>query len=389
MAKKKDYYEVLGVKRDASEADIKKAYRRLARKYHPDVNKNNKQAESRFKEISEAYQVVGDTEKRQKYDQLGHDAFNMSGFDPRGGGQNAWGGIDLSDIDFSSYSGDRRGFSDMFSEFFGRFKQREPSGVDPEVSSDQSRGQDVQYYMDVSFEDAVRGLSTIITLSGDVTCASCSGSGNAPNSRMTPCGECRGTGMVQSGGVFSGTRQCPHCNGRGVVSSTPCPTCRGTGVTAAQQKIQVKIPAGVDTGSKIRLAGKGQVGRFGSPSGDLYIITRVKAHPYFERKGDNIYCEVPISVSEAALGAKIEIPTLDGTSSLRIPPGTASGTVLRLKDKGVSSLKGATRGDFYVKLKIVFPQVIDEDSRELFRKLERQAKFNPRVEIEKYAVKGD
>lgn len=387
MANTKDFYEVLGVKRDATEAEIKKAYRRLARKFHPDVNKNNKQAERKFKEISEAYQVVGDAEKRRKYDQLGHAAFSSGGFDPRAANHAGRAGFDFSDIDFSTFTGgDRRGFSDVFSELFNRFRQREPA---EESAGEQPHGQDLQYYMDLSFDDAIRGVSTIIGISGEVVCGTCGGNGSAPGSRQVSCPECQGTGSIQAGGgLFSGSQPCPRCHGRGSVASNPCPTCRGSGVTTEQQKIQVKVPPGVDTGSKIRVAGKGQAGRGGSPPGDLYIITRVAAHPFFERKGDNIYCEVPVTVTEAALGAKIEIPTLDGNSILRIPPGTSSGTVLRLKEKGVPHLKSGSRGDLYVKVKIVFPPVIDEDSRELFRKIERQSKFNPRLEIEKMAVKG-
>lgn len=382
---KRDFYDVLGVKRDASEAEIKKAYRRLARKFHPDVNKNNKQAEKKFKEISEAYQVLGDEEKRSKYDRFGHNAFSASGFDPRTAGPNAAQGFDFSNFDFSSTSGDRKGFSDILSDLFGRFRQQGDAS-DAFRQSEPSRGQDLQYYMDLSFQDAVQGVSTIIGMQVNTPCQHCQGTGQEPGTQPMQCPECRGTGSTQaSGNLFSVPRQCPRCNGTGMVAVTPCQKCKGLGTNADTAKIQVKIPPGVDSGSRIRLAGKGQPGQHGAPAGDLFIITRVKTHPFFERKGDNIYCEVPITVSEAALGAKIEVPTLDGTSLLRIPPGTASGTVLRLRSKGVPSLKSKSRGDLFVKIKIVFPPVIDEDSKELYRSLSQRSSFNPRRELEQYS----
>ncbi|MFC1848824.1 molecular chaperone DnaJ [candidate division CSSED10-310 bacterium] len=380
---KRDYYDVLDVKKNASEAEIKKSYRRLARKFHPDINQNNKQAEKRFKEISEAYHVLSDPEKKKKYDHFGHSAFSMNGFDPRGGRAEGFG-FDFSNFDFSGFKGEKRGFGDFFSDLFGRSKQEEPATGKRQRTQ---KGQDLQYYMDISFQDAVRGVSTVISVQKQVLCKRCSGSGNSPGSRPVQCPDCNGTGSISSSTSFLQVPEtCSRCQGRGTVSLDPCATCRGSGMTPDVQKLQVKIPPGVDTGSKIRLTGKGQPGLKGMPAGDLYIITRVKADSFFERKGDNLYCEVPITVSEAALGTKIKVPTIDGHTMLRIPPAAASGTVLRMKSKGVPHLKGGGRGDMFIKLKIVFPQVLDEDSKELFRKLAQSSRFNPRAQLEAYTI---
>jgi len=384
---KRDFYDILGVKKSASDAEVKRAYRKLARKFHPDVNPNNKQAESRFKSISEAYQVLSDADKRKKYDRFGHAAFQMDGFDPRSAGRGAEGfGFDFSNFDFSSMGGDKRGFSDLFSDMFGRFRQREPSASQ---ARGPQKGQDLQYYMDLTFKDAVHGVSSVIKIQKQVPCKRCSGSGNSPGTNPVQCPNCNGAGTVNAGGIIQMAQTCPRCQGRGTVSLNPCSSCNGSGATAELQKLNVKIPPGVDTGSKIRLAGKGQPGQQKGPPGDLYIITRVKAHPYFERKGDNIYCEVPISVTEAALGTKVEIPTIDGTSILRIPPAAPSGKVLRMREKGVPNLKGGRRGDMFITLKIVFPKVIDEDSKKLYRELEQRSQFNPRSDIEKYTRRRD
>lgn len=382
---KKDYYQILGVKKGASDAELKKAYRKLARKYHPDVNPNKEQAEQKFKEISEAYAVLGDPQKRKKYDRFGHAAFSAEGFDPRNAGMGP-DGFDFSNFDFSSFSGgDKRGFGDIFSDIFGKFKGQEQSGARQQRGP--LKGQDLQYYMDISFADAVRGVSSVISIQKEVACKTCSGSGNKPGSRPAQCPDCNGTGSVSAGGgIFNINQTCPRCRGKGTVILDPCPDCQGSGRKIETQKIQVKIPPGVDSGSKIRLAGKGQPGVNGAPPGDLFIITRVEKHPFFERKGDNIYIEVPVTVPEAALGSKIELPTLDGSSVLRVPPGTASGTVLRMRGKGVPSLKGKTQGDLFVKIKIVFPAVIDEDSKDLYRKLKKREQANPRENLQTYKM---
>lgn len=382
---KKDYYEILGVKKNASDAEIKKAYRRLARKFHPDVNPNSKKSESQFKEISEAYTVLGDKGKRKKYDQFGHAAFGNEGFDPRNYRGAEGFGFDFSNFDFSSFGQDKqRGFGDIFSDIFGRFRQKDTSTARKHTTQ---KGQDIQYYMDISFRDAVQGVSTIVQIQRQVSCKKCNGSGNATGSKPVQCPDCEGSGKINAmGGILQIPQTCPRCQGRGTVVLDPCQTCRGSGLTTELQKIQVKIPPGVDNGSKIRVSGKGQAGMNGGPPGDLFIITRVKSHPFFERKGHNIYCEIPVTATEAALGTKIEIPTLDGVSSLRIPPATNSGTVLRLKNKGIPRLKGGERGDMFVKVKIVFQKVIDEDSKKLLRELEKRLQFKPREELTRHAL---
>lgn len=373
-----DYYDILGIKKGASDAEIKKAYRRLARKFHPDVNPNNKIAENKFKEISQAYQVLGDPEKRKKYDRFGSSAFNMNDFDPR---SRRGGGFDFSNFDFSSFSGGRKGFGNIFSEVFGQFN---PRGHSATHSKKKKKGQDLQYYMDLSFIDTYRGVSSVIRIQKQVVCKVCKGSGKAPGTKTVQCPDCQGSGVISSGNIFQSSQPCPTCKGQGKIALSPCSACNGSGYTMEVQKVQVKIPPGVDNGSKIRLSGKGQPGRNGGAPGDLYIITRVKKHLFFDRKGVNIYCEVPISAPEAALGAKIRVPTIDSETMLRIPPGTASGKTLRLKGKGFPNLKNNKHGDLYVTLKIIFPKVIDEDSKKLYRELQERAHFNPRENIKQF-----
>jgi len=366
---KRDYYEVLGVARDASDKEIKRAYRRLARKYHPDVNPNDKAAEAKFKEATEAYEVLSDPAKRRQYDQYGHQAFGAAyeAGQTRGGGP---GGVDFSQFDFGAPAG----FEDLFSDLFGR--------RGPTVEAGPSRGEDLHYSIDLDFEDAVRGLSTEITLQRQVACPACQGSGIGVGGRLQNCPACGGSGRARLGlGLFGGYRACPTCRGTGKVPSTPCASCTGGGAVLTSERIAVKIPPGVDNGSTVRLQGKGHVGRGGGPPGDLYIVTRVRSHPFFERRGDNLYCEVPITVTEAALGAKIEVPTVEGRASMRIPPGTNSGQVFRLRGLGVPHLKGGGRGDQFVTVKIVVPQNLDPRSQELFRELARLRPEDPRRAI--------
>lgn len=363
---KRDYYDVLGVARGASEKEIKRAYRRLARKHHPDVNPNNKAAEARFKEVTEAYEVLCDPAKRQQYDQFGHQPFGGAhgGAPPQGGGT---GGFDFSQFDL----GGPGGVQDLFSDLFGRRGYSAQTGP--------AKGEDLHYSIDLDFEDAVRGLSTEIDLQRHVTCSTCQGSGIGAGGRLQPCPACKGSGRARAGPGFIGGQQvCPHCRGTGKLSSTPCVSCHGNGAVLKNERIAVKIPPGVDNGSNIRIQGKGHAGRAGGPPGDLYIVTRVRSHPFFERRGDNLYCEVPITVTEAALGAKIEVPTVDGKASMRIPPGTSSGQVFRLRGMGVPHLKGSGRGDQFVTVKIVVPQNLDARSQELFRELGRLRPEDPR-----------
>jgi molecular chaperone DnaJ len=367
---KRDYYEVLGVKRSATDKEIKKAYRRLAREHHPDLNPGNKEAERRFKEISEAYHVLGNAELRNKYDQFGHRAFEQ-GAGPGGGFDSTdFTTFDGRDFGFGRGGG---GFGDLFENLFGQRRESQTRAA--------TRGQDLQYTMEISFEDAARGVTTPISITRSDPCSECAGSGQRPSSRRQTCPECGGSGQRQGGMGFFGLGQaCTRCEGMGTITGEPCSRCHGRGVMPTTERINVKIPPGVDTGSKIRVAGKGEAGRNGSPAGDLYILTKVRSHPLYERKGDNLYVDVPITVTEAALGASIEVQTLDGPVMMKIPPATQSGQTFRLSAKGMPHLKGEGRGDQFVRIKIVLPRNLDERSKQLLRDFERLNPYNPRME---------
>ncbi|MDD5559446.1 molecular chaperone DnaJ [Candidatus Methylomirabilis sp.] len=363
---KRDYYDVLGVRRGASDKEIKQAYRRLARKHHPDVNPNNKAAEAKFKEITEAHEVLSDPAKRRQYDQFGHQPFGVGHeADQRPGA--GPGGFDFSRFDI----GGPGGIEDLFSDLLGRRGQEAQAGP--------SKGEDLHYAVDLEFEDAVRGLSTEISLQRRAPCPSCLGTGAGTGGQLRACSACGGSGRVRGKlGLFGGHQACPRCKGTGKLPSSLCNSCHGEGAVVKTERIAVKIPPGVENGSNVRVHGKGHMGQMGGPSGDLYIVTRVRPHPFFERKGDNIYCEVPITVTEAALGAKIEVPTVDGKASMRIPTETSSGQVFRLRNMGVPHLKGPGRGDQFVTIKIVLPRNLDTRSQELFRELGRLHPEDPR-----------
>lgn len=371
---KRDYYEVLGLQRGASEKDIKAAYRKLARKFHPDVNPGNTSAEVKFKEISEAYQVLSDSKKRTMYDRFGHQAFGR-----QGGGQTAW------DFDFSQF-GKGMGFDvgnigDVFGTFFG--------GQGKHAQHGPVRGKDLQYTIDLTFQDVMNGLSTKIMVQHDVACKTCGGKKTAPGHDLETCAQCQGSGQVKmtAGFLNLGVSQpCSQCQGTGKVNRYPCKTCRGEGIQQDTERIVVKIPAGADNGSKIRVAGKGHAGRNGGATGDLYIITRVQDHAFFERRGDNLYCEIPITITEAVLGAKIAVPTPGGESSMAIPAGTQSGQKFRMRGKGIPHMKGVGRGDLYVNVKVVTPQNVDTRTSELFREIARLNPMNPREDF--YASVG-
>ena len=348
---------------------MKKAYRRLARKYHPDVNPGNKSSEERFKEVSEAYHVLSDPEKRKKYDRLGHEAFGP-GFDPFAGFRRPEG---PGGFDFSGF-GD---LGDILGDFFGAAK-----GGRARPREAPKPGEDIQYTMELGFEGALRGMSAHILLNRQVSCEACGGTGVRARSKRVACPECGGSGQEGSvRGLFSFGRTCRRCGGSGEVNPDPCPHCGGSGVVSRPERLQVKIPPGVDTGSKVRLAGKGHQGRDGAPPGDLYILTKVKPHPYFERKGDNIYTEVPLTFSEAALGGRIEVQTVDGPASMTIPEGTQSGQRFRLQGKGVQRLKGGGRGDHFVTVQVVVPRGLDKRSKELIRELEKSHPEDPRAKL--------
>jgi molecular chaperone DnaJ len=368
---KRDYYDILGVKRGASDKELKAAYRKLARKHHPDVNPGDTSAEAKFKEISEAYQVLSDPKKRTMYDRFGHQVFGRQ----PGGGQAPW------DFDFSQF-GKNVGFDignigDLFGTFFGgQARNAQARGPIP--------GNDLQYTIDLSFQDVLNGLSTKLMIQHEVPCKTCGGKKTERGHALETCSQCQGTGQVKVSAGFLNlgvSQSCSQCQGSGKVNPHPCRSCHGSGIQQETERIVVKIPAGADNGSKIRVAGKGHVGRNGGKPGDLYIITRVQQHAFFERRGDNLYCEVPITITEAVLGSKIPVPTPFGDSAMVVPAGTQSGQKFRLRSKGIPHMKGAGRGDLYVTVKVVTPKYVDTRTSELFREIARLNPTNPREEL--------
>jgi molecular chaperone DnaJ len=344
---KKDYYEVLGVAKTASEDEIKKAFRKLARKYHPDVNRDNSsEAEEKFKEANEAYEVLSNTERRAQYDQFGHAAFE-------GGGAQGGGGF-----------GGAGGFSDIFDMFFGQ------SGFGGGRQSGPERGADLRYDLEITFEQAAFGMETEIQVPRTEDCGVCQGSGAAAGTHAETCSQCRGTGQQQvvqntPFGRMVNVRPCDRCRGEGKIVKTPCKECHGKGKVRARRKIKIKIPGGVDNGSRLRVAHEGEAGNRGGQPGDLYVYIFVKSHKLFTREGDDVICEVPITIVQAALGDEIEVPTLDGKVQLRIPEGTQTATVFRLKEKGVPHLRGSGRGDQHVKVKVITPKKLTDKQKEL------------------------
>ncbi|MDE3137649.1 MAG: molecular chaperone DnaJ [Acidobacteriota bacterium] len=374
-ASKTDYYELLGVKRNAPLKEIRASYRKLARKYHPDLNPGDKSAEEKFKQIQEAYEVLSDPKKRQMYDRLGFYAENYQGGPPPGGpsgGQNVqfdFGGFDFGDM------GGAPSFRDLFGQFFRGARAATHAAERPE------RGEDLEYQIRIGFWDAVRGGVRKITITRLAACQVCRGSGVAGGSTTT-CPTCGGSGRVtQSAGAMRFQITCGACGGTGKAGST-CRACGGEGRVNEAQTIDVRIPAGVGTGSRVRVPGHGNAGKLGGPPGDLYIITEVEPHPYFERRGNDIHTIVPITVTEASLGTKIEVPTIDGRALLRIPPGTSSGQKFRLRGKGVTSARHPDhRGDQFVEVQVVVPRPIDERVRNLLRELEKLEPENPRRDL--------
>jgi molecular chaperone DnaJ len=359
---KRDYYEVLGVKRSASTDEIKKAYRKLAKKYHPDVNPGNKQAEERFKEISEAYMVLSDPEKKKKYDQGGYQPFEDFDFS-RMYSQYSQQGQPFGSYEYSGVGG----LEDILGDMFTRKGRTRSSPM---------RGEDLQYSMEIGFEEAAKGFTTEITYNREIHCPECGGSGTKPGTSKQNCHECRGTGQ-KTGGFLNLPQACPRCHGTGKINTNPCSRCQGSGKVNAPEKIKVRIPPGVDNGSRVKLKGKGGAGILGGPSGDLYIITQVQPHPWFERKGDDIYLELPLTISEVALGAKVTVPTIEGPTMVTVPPGTQSNQKLRLKGKGIARKEGL-KGDQIVTVKITVPKNLDEKSRQLLKELEGLNPYNPR-----------
>jgi molecular chaperone DnaJ len=379
---KQDYYELLGVSRSASAKDIRSAFRKLARKYHPDLNPGDKSAEEKFKQLQEAYDVLSDSKKRQMYDQYGFYSENFQGGAPPAGGDAGGSRVnfDFGGFDFEPGAGTGGGgggaagtsFRDLFSQFFrgGRSGEEEP---------EHEPGGDLEYQIEIDFWDAVRGAVKKLSITRLDTCETCHGTG-AVGAAQT-CTLCGGTGTVQqTAGKMRFKVPCTRCGGTGKVRAM-CKTCNGAGRVRRTETIDVRIPAGVASGSRVRVPGKGNAGTMGAPAGDLYLRVEVKPHPFFERRGNDLYVKVPVTISEATLGAKIEVPTIDGRSLVRIPPGTNSGSTLRLREKGVPSARNGARGDEYVEVQVVVPKPTDERVRNLMKELERVEPGDPRKDL--------
>ncbi len=379
MAQREDYYQTLGVKRTATADEIRKSYRRLARKFHPDVNPGDKSAEDKFKQISEAYEILSDAKKREVYDQYGTYSDHLR--DHRPPPSNTAGGFnfDWSTVDRGPTGGSARqpGGSNPWDTINNIFN----SGTARRTRQPE-RGGDIEMPLAISFEESINGMTTTINVRRKEACSSCAGTGESNDrSSQVSCSSCAGSGKVSTGGgFFSFDQECSACQGSGL-RRRPCPGCHGSGSVIRTESVRVPLPAGVNTGSRVRLTGKGHASLYGGPSGDLFIVTNVSDHQIFTRKGDNIYCTIPITIPEAALGAKIEVPTVSGKAQLRIPPGTQTGQLFRLREKGAPSLRGNTRGDQYVEVKIVLPRIIDEDTKNLLREFARRNPDNPRLEM--------
>lgn len=375
-----DYYKTLGVKRAATEDDVRKAYRRLARKYHPDVNPGDKTAEEKFKQVQEAYDILKDSKKRKMYDQFGFYSPNgpgAGGPDPRSADFN------FSGFDFSEYAGAKRGhgrpgptpppgggFGDLFSQFF---RSAESGREQPKPKP----GEDLEYTVDISFWDAIRGNSKRIDVRRYDNCSQCNGVGQV-SSGVTVCTECNGQGQVnQTVGAMRFNLTCPRCNGTGQLKNV-CPTCAGDGRISRTESVDVRIPPGAQNGSRLRVPRKGNAGALGADPGDLYIVTRVGEHPVFKRDGDDIRIKAPVTPAEAILGAKIEVPTIEGRALLKIPPGASSGKVFRLRERGVSNPRTKARGDQFVEVQIVVPAIPDENTKELMREFANLNTDDPR-----------
>jgi molecular chaperone DnaJ len=341
----RDYYETLGVPRNASEQEVKSAYRKLALQYHPDRNPGDKEAEERFKEAAEAYSVLCDPDKRRRYDTFGHAGVGGGGFDP------------TIFSDFGDILGDLFGFGDIFG--------RRRAGP--------RRGADLRYTLELSFEEAAFGTETHIQIPRVDACATCQGTGSAPGTTPATCSACNGSGQVTfTQGFFSVSRTCGRCRGTGKIVANHCKDCRGQGQMPTERKLQIKIPPGVDTGSQLRIAGEGEAGSAGGPPGDLYVVIRMQEHPVFRREGSNLFCEVPLSITQAALGATLEVPTLDGGKArVTVPEGTQSGTSFRVRGQGVPHLGSRGKGDLHVTVRVVVPTRLTSEQRKLMEQLAR------------------
>lgn len=378
MAQKRDYYEVLGVDRNATDEDLKKAFRKLAKKYHPDANPDNKEeAEKKFKEVNEAYEVLSDKQKRQMYDQFGFDGpQNFGG--GQGGGYYSYGsGFD----GFGGFSdfGDFGDLGDIFSSFFGGGSSRGRS------SNGTRKGADLKVNLDITFEEAYSGVEKEISINRNVKCSSCNGSGAKRGTTVEKCSVCNGTGKIKQivttpFGQMATQKVCTHCGGDGKVIKEPCPDCRGKGIVKKTIRLKVKIPEGIDEGQTIVLKGEGEVGANGGPNGDLYIIVHIKRHSIYSRKAEHVLCDIPITFTGAALGADLEIPMVDGTKEIfRIPEGTQTGTKFTIRNKGFKSVNGNWRGDFVFTVIVQTPKRLTKEQRELFNELAKTMNEQPPV----------
>lgn len=357
---KRDYYEVLGVEKNASETEIKKAFRKLARQYHPDVNPGDKTAEEKFKEVNEAYEILSDPDKRARYDQFGHAGTDPNGFGGFGGAGTGFGG-----------------FEDIFEAFFG--------GTARQSSRGPQQGSDLRLDIELEFKEAAFGAEKDIEVPRLENCPNCKGSGAKPGTSPTRCAKCGGTGQVRITqktplGHFQTIKTCPDCGGEGQIIDKPCPECKGRGKVRKVRKLHIKIPAGVDSGSRIRLAGEGEPGLRGGPNGDLYVYIEVKPHKIFKRQGDDVFMEMPVTFIQAALGDTIKVPTLEGKADLRIPEGTQTHTVFRMRGQGIPHLRGSGRGDQHVRLVVVTPTRLTEEQKKVlqqFAKISGEENYQP------------
>ncbi|MFQ5830035.1 MAG: molecular chaperone DnaJ [Candidatus Methylomirabilia bacterium] len=347
---KRDYYEILGVPRGAADGELKRAYRQLALQYHPDRNPGDKRAEERFKEINEAYSVLSDPEKRTHYDRFGTVGVE--------------GGVDFSDIGFGTL------FDDLFEGFFG--------GPSRGRRTRARRGEDLQYDLEITLVEAASGVDTKIQIPRSEVCETCRGSGREPGTRPEPCATCKGQGQVRfSQGFLTVARTCPHCGGEGAANRHPCKECRGEGRQRRERLLGIKIPSGVEDGSQLRVAGEGGGGTHGGPPGDLYVVIRVRPHELFVRRGDDLYCDLPLTFPQLALGTEVEVPVLDGRAALKVPAGTQPGRILRLKGRGMPSLRGRGRGDACYQVVQEVPTSLTAKQRELLEEFERASEGQP------------
>jgi molecular chaperone DnaJ len=371
---KKDYYDILGVTKKSTPEEIKKAYRSLAMKYHPDRNQGDKTAEGKFKEASEAYQVLSDAKKKSSYDQFGHSAFE--------GGPGGAGGFDFGGFESGA-------FSDIFDDFFGDFMGSGRGGRSSKKSRS-NRGSDLKINLEITLEEAYLGKKQTINLSSNEKCEKCSGSGAEHGSKPKKCSTCNGHGKVRTQqGFFTLQQTCPDCGGDGEMLSNPCKDCKGSGIIKTKKNLSIQIPKGVDDGTQIRLSGKGDAGYRGGADGDLYVIITVQKHKIFQRSEENLFYKLPISMTDAALGTEIEVPTIDGgKAKVKIPEGTQNGKQLRLKEKGMPNLRSENTGDLYLEINVIVPENLSKDQKKLLEEFKRIENSNNTSEIKNFFNKA-